>query len=160
MSRAASSVSAHLALGAACVVGCWTGAALDQLHDGGLLWRSLCLVPGWPTPQQLGLRLQLMPLSALLTMALPTLVWALLPRPRRLLPLLICLGAAVMALMPAIYVCRLSTDAGWHLNETLPGMLLLESMLMVGVHASLSRVPVAARSLPAAWRRNPVSVAP
>lgn len=124
-------------LGLACVAGCWLGAALDQLHPGGGLWRSLCLTPGWPSLGQLALRAQLMPAALTGTLAVPVLVWWLVVPQRPWLPLLLCLASAMAALPPAVFICLLSTQAGLDWNQTLPGMLLLESTLMLSLHAGL-----------------------
>lgn len=127
----------HLALGLACVAGCWMGAALDQLHPGGGLWRSLCLSPGWPGFSQLGMRVQLMPAAFAGTLSVPVVVWWLAIPQRPWLPLLLCLVSALVALPVAITLCRLTTQAGLPWNQTLAGMLALESTLLLSLHTGL-----------------------
>ena len=127
----------HLLMSASCLAGCWLGAALDQLHSGGALWRSLCLQPGWPSAPQLLLRLHLLPISFAASLGLPLLAYGLALRRIGLAPMALCLAAAVLSFAPGIGLCRWSGQLGYMFNTSLPGMLLIESLVLVAVQAAL-----------------------
>lgn len=151
----------HASLGAACVVGGCAGALLDQLHSGGLLWRTLCLTPGWPSMGQLAMRIELMPLGLAGMLLAPIIVWLSMPGQRRPSALAICLAAGLLAMAPATWACRLSSALGMDWNQSLPGMLAIESLMLIAVHAALclTAIGIPSRPLPSPFNLDP-SVVP